>query len=210
MLITPLELKSHALNSFTINLTDEAEETSLDGRSYKEITEEVIKDVSSQIQQELGRSLILKNHFERVHYSRWEKTGSKFVLYTPQRPIIKSEDGNGNALTLSGDKTAIEVDSIPEEVKYLAGYRIKDQSLEDIQEIDDSITQEEYDNIEILPQVVRREAIKLCIYELKIVLSNLIGFSVLTKQTGGVESNVQKPIDQFHSTMQRLATFRNL
>ena len=208
MLITPLELKSHALNSFTVDLTDEASQTSLDGRSYKEVTEDVINDVSSQIQQELGRNLIVKKHSERVHESRWEETGSKFLLYTPQRPLIKAEDGNGNSLDVT--ETAIQVDSIPEEVTYWAGYRRKDQSLEDIQEIDDSITQEEYDSIEILPHVVRRETVKLCIYELKIVLSNLIGFSVLTKQSGGVESNIQRREDQFHSTMQRLATFRNL
>lgn len=208
MLITPLELKSHALNSFTVDLTDEAAQTSLDGRSYKEVTVEVIEDVSSQIQQELGRNLIVKKHPERVHDSRWEETGSKFLLYTPERPLIKAEDGNGNALDVT--ETAIEVDSIPEQVTYWAGYRRKDQSLQDIQAIGDSITQEEYDNIEILPQVLRRETIKLCIYELKIVLSNLIGFSVLTKQSGGVESNIQRREDQFHSTMQRLDTFRNL
>lgn len=198
-MVTIDELKRDAVGSLDIDLTDQTVNPDI-GFSYKEVSEDAVKDASSDIDSYLDKSVMISKHTEFIRKDDWyyNEARNKYEHIPNNYPIVQS--------TTEFDGIYLLSDSRPSEVTYYAGYRRSDQTLGDLQE-----TLPELTNLPpILPGTIRRVCVNLALYYIVEAYDRLIPYESMEKNMGGAISTIRKDIGSPERQLSKLEGWRRL
>lgn len=182
-IITPDDLKRDAINSLNIDVTDE---TVIDGigKTYKQVSESIISDVSGMIDTYLNRKVIVDEYdldTDKVEWQYNDDLGKYF--YYGVFPVVQVESSGA---TISRDNLRILSGEIERKLNYFAGWKRPEQDL--------SALQDEHSDLDTLPEDIpfdiRRACQRICMYELGQALNNTYAERQRTQNTGQATTEI--------------------
>lgn len=215
-LITPAALQGRALDSLALNLSTDSNGDPVDPEGW-EAAVLAIEDAGGALQDALGRSQLIARKVEEYFPARLWQPGVKpgrYYVWTGAWPAFEVEDtaevdysveaARGADASLRRLFAPVRSDA---EVTYYAGYRRKDQTLEDVQAEVPGVTKEP----PVLPAAIRAACVELVLHRLFQAENKQYGTGQTRQNIGGQNVTVSSTDTEFtRRTLKRLHSHKKL